>query len=46
MKQSFLLLTIVAFLFTGCENNSSSGNVTIKYEIESTSAFSPVFLTE
>jgi hypothetical protein len=50
MKQLFLLLTIVALLFTGCQNDSdsvngtSSGNVTLKYEIESTSAFSPVFL--
>lgn len=50
MKQLFLILTIVAFLFTGCENDSSSGNgtssgnVTLKYEIVSTSAFSPVFL--
>ena len=50
MKQLFLLLTIVVFLFTGCEKDSSSGNdstsgkVTLKYEIVSTSAFSPVFL--
>jgi hypothetical protein len=43
MKQLFLLLTIVVFLFAGCEKDSSSGNVTLKYEIVSTSAFSPVF---
>lgn len=51
MKQLFLILAIVAFLFTGCDNDSSSGNgtssgnVTLKYEIESTSAFSPVFIS-
>ena len=51
MKQLFLIVTIVAFLFTGCDNDSSSGNgnssgnVTLKYEIESTSAFGPVFLS-
>jgi len=51
MKQLFLILTIVSFLFTGCDNDSSSsngtssGNVTLKYEIESTSAFGPVFLS-
>ena len=51
MKQLFLILAIVAFLFTGCENDSSSGNgtssgnVTLKYEIESTSAFNPGFLS-
>ena len=51
MKQLFLLLIIVTFLFTGCQNDSSSGNgtssgnVTLKYEIESTSAFSPVYLS-
>ena len=50
MKQLFLILAIVAFLFTGCDNDSSSGNgtssvnVTLKYEIESTSAFNPAFL--
>ena len=50
MKQLFLILTIVAFLFTGCDNDSSSGNgnssgnVTLKYEIESTSAFTPAFI--
>ena len=43
MKQLFLLLTIVVFLFSGCEKDSSSGSVTLKYEIVSTSAFSPVF---
>lgn len=49
MKQLFLIVTIVAFLFTGCDNDSSSGNgnssgnVTLKYEIESTSAFTPAF---
>ena len=47
MKQLFLILTIVAFLFTGCEkdsssgNGNSSGNVTLKYEIESTKILSP-----
>ena len=50
MKQLFLILTIVAFLFTGCEkdsssgNGASSGNVTLKFEVVSTSAFSPVFV--
>lgn len=39
MKQLLTLLTIVAFLFTGCKKDSSSGNVTLKYEIVSSSAF-------
>ena len=45
MKQLLLLLTIVAFLFVGCEKDSSSGNVTLKYEIVSTSAFIPVVIS-
>ena len=45
MKQLFLHLIIVAFLFTSCEEDSgsvnvpSSANVTLKYEVESPSAF-------
>ena len=50
MKQLFLILTIIVFLFTGCEkdsssvNGTSSSNVTLKFEVVSTSAFSTVFL--
>ena len=44
MKQLLTLLTIVAFLFTGCKKDSSSGNVTLKYEIVSSSAFTPVVI--
>lgn len=44
MKHLFLLSTIAVFLFTGCKKDSSSGNVTLKYEIESSSAFTPVIL--
>ena len=45
MKQLFFLLTIVVFLFAGCEKDSSSGSVTFKYEIVSTSAFIPVVIS-
>jgi hypothetical protein len=44
MKHLFLLSTIAVFLFTGCKKDSGSGNVTLKYEIESSSAFTPVIL--
>jgi hypothetical protein len=42
MKQLFLLLTTVTLLFAGCkkDSSSSSGEVTLKYEIQSTTAFS------
>ncbi len=45
MKQLLLLLSIVVFLFAGCEKDSSSGSVTLKYEIVSTSAFVPVVMS-
>lgn len=45
MKQLFLLLSIVVFLFAGCEKDSSSGSVTLKYEIVSTSDFIPVVIS-
>jgi hypothetical protein len=45
MKRLLILLTMVPFLFTGCKKDSSSGNVTLKYEIVSPSAFAPVFLS-
>lgn len=45
MKQLLILLTMVPFLFTGCKKDSSSGNVTLKYEIVSPSAFAPVLLS-
>ena len=44
MKQILTLLTIVAFLSTGCKKDSSSGNVTLKYEIVSSSAFDTAIL--
>jgi hypothetical protein len=42
MKQLFLLLTTVTLFFEGCkkDSSSSSGEVNLKYEIQSTTAFS------
>ena len=45
MKQLLLLLSIVTMFFAGCEKDSSSGNVTLKYEIVSSSAFVPVVIS-
>ncbi len=44
MKQSLALLTIVAFLSTGCEKDLNSGSVTLNYEIVSSSAFESAIL--
>lgn len=45
MKHLFLLSTIAVFLFTGCKKDSGPGNVTLKYEIESSSAFTSLIIT-